>query len=186
MIQPYQCCCRILSNISVTRLRNDYQCLVNAKKRKPTQQFSLVFFFLHHLPGMFSRKKLSYQAKLNVSHSFPLNLFPTADYPFQKDRQQKKWEQNFSSRRLKICRSHAWKSRSHWKIHPRGGIRVWGAPHGSRDTGSIGGGVEASIIHSSREIDGVEYVFLGGEDEGTVILSPGTLFMRARRAAWSN
>ena len=27
--------------------------------------------------------------------------------------------------------------------------------------------METSIIHSSREIDGVEYVFLGGEDEDT-------------------
>ena len=26
--------------------------------------------------------------------------------------------------------------------------------------------MEADTIHSSREIDGVEYVFLGGEDEG--------------------
>jgi hypothetical protein len=30
----------------------------------------------------------------------------------------------------------------------------------------MGGGVEADIIRSSQEIDGVEYVFLGGKDEG--------------------
>jgi hypothetical protein len=54
--------------------------------------------------------------------------------------------------------------------------------------------VEEGIIHSSREISCVAYVFLGGEDEGAVeesvdvdvVLSPGSLFVRVRRAAWSN
>ena len=54
--------------------------------------------------------------------------------------------------------------------------------------------MEEDIIHSSRKVDCVEYVFLGGEDEGAgeenvdvdVVLSPGSLFVRVRRATWSN